>query len=191
MNRLFSPARWSARTTFRGSGSGSAATSVPARGITPYDPATERGSPLRATVEKSPTLFRVEMPACMQAVSGFEAGAAETLAGAAVTARAAPRVARAARVVRMGSSFVQGLSHQCAECPAVCPGFVAGLSYPGPMYSVQHASRLTGIPADTLRMWERRYHVVDPVRSDAGYRMYDDAGLRRLSAMRALVAAGW
>jgi DNA-binding transcriptional MerR regulator/methylmalonyl-CoA mutase cobalamin-binding subunit len=59
------------------------------------------------------------------------------------------------------------------------------------VYSVQHAARLTGIPADTLRMWERRYHVVDPVRSDAGYRMYDDAALRRLSAMRALVAAGW
>ena len=59
------------------------------------------------------------------------------------------------------------------------------------MYSVQHAARLTGIPADTLRMWERRYQVVDPVRSAAGYRMYDDAALRRLSAMRALVAAGW
>lgn len=59
------------------------------------------------------------------------------------------------------------------------------------MYSVQHAARLTGIAPDTLRMWERRYHVVDPQRSDAGYRMYDDAALGRLSAMSALVAAGW
>jgi MerR family transcriptional regulator, light-induced transcriptional regulator len=59
------------------------------------------------------------------------------------------------------------------------------------VYSVQHASRLTGIPPDTLRMWERRYHVVEPQRSDAGYRLYDDEALRRLSAMRALVAAGW
>jgi methylmalonyl-CoA mutase cobalamin-binding subunit len=59
------------------------------------------------------------------------------------------------------------------------------------VYSVQHAARLTGIAPDTLRMWERRYHVVEPERSEAGYRLYDDVALRRLSAMRALVAAGW
>ena len=50
---------------------------------------------------------------------------------------------------------------------------------------------MTGIPADTLRMWERRYHVVEPARSEGGYRLYDDAAIARLSAMRALVAAGW
>ena len=59
------------------------------------------------------------------------------------------------------------------------------------VYSVKHAAAMTGIPADTLRMWERRYHVVEPVRSDGGYRLYDDAAISRLSAMRALVAAGW
>lgn len=59
------------------------------------------------------------------------------------------------------------------------------------MYSVQHAARLTGIAPDTLRMWERRYQVVTPARSEAGYRLYDDEALRRLSAMRSLVAAGW
>lgn len=59
------------------------------------------------------------------------------------------------------------------------------------MYSVKHAAAMTGIPADTLRMWERRYHVVEPVRSKGGYRLYDDAAIARLSAMRALVAAGW
>src|SRR5512140_1835304 len=74
-------------------------------------------------------------------------------------------------------------------------GFVQGLTQIGAkvtdVYSVQHAARLTGIAPDTLRMWERRYHVVEPQRSDAGYRLYDDVALRRLSAMRALVAAGW
>ena len=59
------------------------------------------------------------------------------------------------------------------------------------MYSVKHAAAMTGIPADTLRMWERRYRVVAPVRSEGGYRLYDDAAIARLSAMRALVAAGW
>ncbi len=59
------------------------------------------------------------------------------------------------------------------------------------MYSVAHAARLTGIPSETLRMWERRYRVVEPARTDAGYRLYDDNALRRLAAMKALVAAGW
>ena len=59
------------------------------------------------------------------------------------------------------------------------------------MYSVKHAAAMTGISAATLRMWERRYAVVEPGRSASGYRMYDDAAVRRLSAMRALVEAGW
>ena len=42
------------------------------------------------------------------------------------------------------------------------------------MYTVKHAAELTGIPAATLRMWERRYAVVTPVRSESGYRLYDD-----------------
>ena len=59
------------------------------------------------------------------------------------------------------------------------------------MYTVKHAAELTGIPADTLRMWERRYAVVAPDRSDSGYRLYDDAALRRLEAMHTLVDSGW
>ncbi|MEO6511666.1 MAG: MerR family transcriptional regulator [Nocardioides sp.] len=59
------------------------------------------------------------------------------------------------------------------------------------MYTVKHAAALTGIPAETLRMWERRYDVVAPVRSDGGYRLYDDAAIARLTAMHALVEAGW
>ena len=59
------------------------------------------------------------------------------------------------------------------------------------MYTVKHAAELTGIPADTLRMWERRYGVVTPDRSESGYRLYDDAALRRLQAMHTLVDSGW
>lgn len=59
------------------------------------------------------------------------------------------------------------------------------------VYTVKHAAALTGISADTLRMWERRYGVVAPVRSQGGYRLYDDAAIARLTAMHALVAAGW
>ena len=59
------------------------------------------------------------------------------------------------------------------------------------VYTVRHVARMTGISADTVRMWERRYRVVEPARSEGGYRLYDDASVRRLAAMAALVAAGW
>lgn len=59
------------------------------------------------------------------------------------------------------------------------------------MYTVKHAAALTGIPSATLRMWERRYAVVTPTRTDSGYRVYDDRALQRLSTMAALVASGW
>src|SRR4051812_35828147 len=39
-------------------------------------------------------------------------------------------------------------------------------------------------------MWERRYGVVTPSRTEGGYRVYDDASLRRLAAMAALVNGG-
>jgi methanogenic corrinoid protein MtbC1 len=58
------------------------------------------------------------------------------------------------------------------------------------VYTVKHVARMTGIPADTLRMWERRYGVVEPSRSDGGYRLYDDNAVRRLAVMHALVSAG-
>lgn len=60
-----------------------------------------------------------------------------------------------------------------------------------PVYTVKRAAELTGIPRDTLRVWERRYGVVTPTRSQGGYRLYDDLALRRLSAMQALVDSGW
>ena len=59
------------------------------------------------------------------------------------------------------------------------------------VYTVKRAAALTGISADTLRMWERRYGVVAPVRNEGGYRLYDDAAIARLTAMSALVGAGW
>lgn len=59
------------------------------------------------------------------------------------------------------------------------------------MHTIKHATALTGVSADTLRMWERRYGVVAPVRTEGGYRLYDDAAIARLTAMRALVEAGW
>lgn len=59
------------------------------------------------------------------------------------------------------------------------------------MHTIGHTAWLTGVPVATLRAWERRYAVVSPTRTPAGYRLYDDHAVRTLTAMAALVAAGW
>jgi MerR family transcriptional regulator, light-induced transcriptional regulator len=59
------------------------------------------------------------------------------------------------------------------------------------MYTIRRAAALTGIAPATLRMWERRYAVVVPTRTESGYRLYGERDVRTLSAMAALVAAGW
>jgi MerR family transcriptional regulator, light-induced transcriptional regulator len=51
-------------------------------------------------------------------------------------------------------------------------------------------SRRTGVGADTLRAWERRYGLLSPDRSAGGYRLYTDADAARVRAMQALIGEG-
>lgn len=60
----------------------------------------------------------------------------------------------------------------------------------GQTFRIGTVSRLTGVPADTLRVWERRYHVVVPVRSEAGTRQYAAEDVGRLSLIKHLVDSG-
>jgi MerR family transcriptional regulator, light-induced transcriptional regulator len=59
------------------------------------------------------------------------------------------------------------------------------------MYTIKQAASRAGVSVPLLRAWERRYGIVDPARTDAGYRLYDDASIARLRAMRRLVDDGW
>lgn len=52
------------------------------------------------------------------------------------------------------------------------------------------AARATGVGEATLRAWERRYGVIRPQRTESGYRLYDDAAIAAVVAMRDLVARG-
>jgi DNA-binding transcriptional MerR regulator len=52
------------------------------------------------------------------------------------------------------------------------------------------AARLSGVPVETLRVWERRYGVTDPSRSDRGQRQYSFEDVRRLGLIKQLVDAG-
>lgn len=58
------------------------------------------------------------------------------------------------------------------------------------MYTIRTAARVTGVSEATLRAWERRYEVIRPQRTEAGYRLYDDAAIDTVRAMRDLVARG-
>jgi DNA-binding transcriptional MerR regulator/methylmalonyl-CoA mutase cobalamin-binding subunit len=60
------------------------------------------------------------------------------------------------------------------------------------VYTIKQAAARTGLTIPTIRAWERRYAVVSPARTDAGYRLYDEAAIERLAAMRTLVERdGW
>lgn len=60
------------------------------------------------------------------------------------------------------------------------------------MYTIRQAAARTGLNVPTIRAWERRYGVVRPSRTAAGYRLYDDDSIARLLAMRRLVDGdGW
>ncbi len=58
-----------------------------------------------------------------------------------------------------------------------------------PQYPIRAVSKLTGIPADTLRAWERRYGAVEPDRSER-VRLYSETDVRHLALLRGAVEAG-
>ncbi len=57
-------------------------------------------------------------------------------------------------------------------------------------YPVGATVRLTGLPPDTLRAWERRYGIVVPLRTEGGTRRYRASDLERLRQVKAAVDAG-
>ncbi|MGB0721046.1 MAG: MerR family transcriptional regulator [Gammaproteobacteria bacterium] len=61
---------------------------------------------------------------------------------------------------------------------------------PDEAFRIGAVTRLTGIPADTLRAWERRYQVVTPKRGTGHFRMYDRDDIARLTLIKRLVDSG-
>jgi len=56
-------------------------------------------------------------------------------------------------------------------------------------YPISAVAKLTGIPLDTLRAWERRYQAVIPKRSARG-RVYSEEQIKRLLLLRQAVEEG-
>ncbi len=58
------------------------------------------------------------------------------------------------------------------------------------LHPMRVAARLTGLTADTIRVWERRYGVVDPDRTEGNKRRYTGSDIRRLVLLRRATELG-
>lgn len=59
-----------------------------------------------------------------------------------------------------------------------------------PRHPIGVVSERTGLTPDVLRVWERRYRVVEPKRSAGGQRLYSDADIERLSLLNRATRGG-
>ena len=57
-------------------------------------------------------------------------------------------------------------------------------------FRIGAVERLSGVPAVTIRMWERRYQAVTPERSPGGGRIYGRQQIERLTMLKQLVDSG-
>lgn len=69
-------------------------------------------------------------------------------------------------------------------------GNPSGTSSGEPRHPIQVVVRRTGLSADVIRVWERRYGVVCPVRAAGGRRIYSDDDVTRLSLLQKVTDAG-
>ena len=61
----------------------------------------------------------------------------------------------------------------------------------GAVLRIGELARRTGVPVATLRAWESRYGLLEPVRTEGGHRLYREEDVRRVAAVVALVGEGW
>lgn len=58
------------------------------------------------------------------------------------------------------------------------------------LYPMRVVTRMTGLTADTVRAWERRYGAVSPARTEGNARRYSAEDVRRLALLRDLTEHG-
>lgn len=58
-------------------------------------------------------------------------------------------------------------------------------------YSIKDLEYLSGIKAHTIRIWEKRYQLLDPERSDTNIRSYSNDDVRRILNVALLVKNGY
>ena len=58
------------------------------------------------------------------------------------------------------------------------------------LYTIGTVSKLTGVGSITLRAWERRYNLIEPVRKESGHRLYTRAHIDQINRITALTQKG-
>lgn len=58
-------------------------------------------------------------------------------------------------------------------------------------YQISDLERLTGIKAHTIRVWEKRYKLIEPHRTPTNIRYYDDGQAKKLLNISTLLAQGY
>jgi DNA-binding transcriptional MerR regulator/nitrogen fixation protein len=58
-------------------------------------------------------------------------------------------------------------------------------------YSIKDLEVLSGVKAHTIRIWEKRYHLLTPYRTETNIRFYNDIDLRRILNVSLLVNNGF
>jgi DNA-binding transcriptional MerR regulator len=61
---------------------------------------------------------------------------------------------------------------------------------PDAHYPIQLAARLTGLSTHVIRIWEQRYHAVEPRRTPGNHRLYSQDDIERLSLLRDVTRSG-
>ncbi len=58
-------------------------------------------------------------------------------------------------------------------------------------HSINLAAKRSGLSAHVIRVWEKRYGVVAPARTESNRRLYSDSDIERLTLLRMAVGAGY
>jgi methanogenic corrinoid protein MtbC1 len=59
-----------------------------------------------------------------------------------------------------------------------------------PRYGIKVVARRTGLTLHVIRIWEKRYNAVSPLRTDTNRRLYSEAEIERLILLRQATLAG-
>lgn len=58
-------------------------------------------------------------------------------------------------------------------------------------YTIKELENFTGIKAHTIRIWEQRFNLLVPERTDTGYRFYSDDDLKKILNINLLLKGGY
>ncbi|MBC7695673.1 MAG: MerR family transcriptional regulator [Burkholderiales bacterium] len=59
------------------------------------------------------------------------------------------------------------------------------------LYQITELEKLTGIKAHTIRIWEKRYNLIEPDRTSTNYRRYNDEQVKKLLNVSTLLSNGY